>query len=89
MPVTVEPVRHDALTEKAVIEIGPARSIPSLLPCAYCGVGCTFQAEMRGESGAHGAVQGRQDCRGPFLRQGRFAWGYTNHKGRITPTRWS
>jgi formate dehydrogenase major subunit len=36
------------LTEKSVIEIGtPERS--EVTTCAYCGVGCTFRAEMRGE----------------------------------------
>src|ERR1700749_4825661 len=37
------------LTEKAVIEIGqPEHS--KVTTCAYCGVGCTFKAEMRGET---------------------------------------
>ncbi|HEX6093037.1 MAG TPA: 2Fe-2S iron-sulfur cluster-binding protein, partial [Dongiaceae bacterium] len=37
-----------ALTEASVIEIGqPERS--EITTCAYCGVGCTFKAEMRGE----------------------------------------
>ncbi|WP_395674616.1 2Fe-2S iron-sulfur cluster-binding protein, partial [Phenylobacterium sp.] len=37
-----------ALNEKAVIEIGtPEHSV--VTTCAYCGVGCTFKAEMRGE----------------------------------------
>ncbi len=36
------------LTEKAVIEIGqPEHSV--VTTCAYCGVGCAFKAEMRGE----------------------------------------
>src|SRR3546814_1452805 len=36
------------LTEKSVIEIGqPEHSI--VTTCAYCGVGCSFNAEMRGE----------------------------------------
>ncbi len=51
------PTAH-ALTEKSVIEIGqPEHSL--VTTCAYCGVGCTFKAEMRGRgSRAHGAVQG-------------------------------
>src|SRR5689334_17114767 len=37
-----------ALLEKSVIEIGePERSV--VTTCAYCGVGCSFKAEMRGE----------------------------------------
>ena len=36
------------LQEKAVKEIGkPERAV--ITTCAYCGVGCTFRAEMRGE----------------------------------------
>src|SRR5207253_1948861 len=36
------------LTEKSVIEIGqPEHSM--VTTCAYCGVGCAFKAEMRGE----------------------------------------
>ncbi|WP_143150028.1 2Fe-2S iron-sulfur cluster-binding protein, partial [Agrobacterium pusense] len=36
------------LTEKSVIEIGqPEHSM--VTTCAYCGVGCSFKAEMRGE----------------------------------------
>src|SRR5262245_63165171 len=36
------------LTEKSLIEIGqPEHSV--VTTCAYCGVGCSFKAEMRGE----------------------------------------
>ena len=36
------------LTEKKVVEIGtPDRSV--VTTCAYCGVGCAFRAELRGE----------------------------------------
>ncbi|MDE2340165.1 MAG: (2Fe-2S)-binding protein, partial [Alphaproteobacteria bacterium] len=36
------------LTEKKLVEIGtPERVV--VTTCAYCGVGCTFRAEMRGE----------------------------------------
>ena len=38
----------DALREKTVLEIGmPDRSV--VTTCAYCGVGCSFKAEMKGE----------------------------------------
>ena len=38
----------ETLIEKKVVEIGtPERSV--ITTCAYCGVGCTFRAEMRGE----------------------------------------
>ena len=50
----------DALREKSVLAQGmPEHSV--ITTCAYCGVGCSFKAEMRGDDrGAHGAPQGRQ-----------------------------
>ncbi|HYN65785.1 MAG TPA: 2Fe-2S iron-sulfur cluster-binding protein, partial [Ornithinibacter sp.] len=37
----------DALTEKSVVELGmPSRSVSTT--CAYCGVGCSFRAEVQG-----------------------------------------
>ena len=49
-----------ALMEKSVTALGkPERSV--VTTCAYCGVGCTFRAEMkRRAAGSHGAVEGRQ-----------------------------
>ena len=38
----------DALREKTVLEMGmPEHSV--VTTCAYCGVGCSFKAEMKGE----------------------------------------
>src|SRR5690606_38952856 len=38
----------DALIEKSIIELGePDHSV--LTTCAYCGVGCSFKAEMKGD----------------------------------------
>src|ERR1700723_2689134 len=71
------------LTEKSVIEIGqPEHS--AVTTCAYCGVGCTFKAEMRGEEvvGMVPYKDGKAN-RGHSCVKGRFAWGYTNHKERI------
>jgi len=72
-----------ALTEKAVIEIGqPAHSVATT--CAYCGVGCTFNAEMRGEELVR--MVPRKDGkanRGHSCVKGRFAWGYATHRDRI------
>ena len=46
----------------------PARSITT---CAYCGVGCSFKAELRGDELVRMVpVQGRRRQRGPLLRQG-------------------
>ena len=71
------------LQEKAVIELGtPTRTV--LTTCAYCGVGCTFKAEMRGDELVRmvpykdgGANEGHSCVKG------RFAFGYTTHPDRI------
>jgi formate dehydrogenase major subunit len=71
------------LTEKSVIEIGqPEHSL--VTTCAYCGVGCTFKAEMRGEEVVRMVpYKDGKANRGHSCVKGRFAWGYTNHKERI------
>jgi formate dehydrogenase major subunit len=72
------------LQEKAVKEIGkPERSV--ITTCAYCGVGCTFRAEMRGEQLVRMVPwkDGKAN-RGHSCVKGRFAWGYAQHKDRIT-----
>ena len=71
------------LQEKAVKEIGkPERAV--ITTCAYCGVGCTFRAEMRGEQLVRMVPwkDGKAN-RGHSCVKGRFAWGYANHKDRI------
>ena len=73
-----------ALDEKAVKEIGrPERAV--VTTCAYCGVGCTFRAEMRGEQLVRMVPwkDGKAN-RGHSCVKGRFAWGYANHQDRIT-----
>ncbi|WP_066557036.1 formate dehydrogenase subunit alpha [Croceicoccus bisphenolivorans] len=73
-----------ALMEKSVKEHGkPERSV--VTTCAYCGVGCTFRAEMRGEQLVRMVPwkEGKAN-RGHSCVKGRFAWGYANHKDRIT-----
>jgi formate dehydrogenase major subunit len=70
------------LTENSVIEMGqPRRSI--ITTCAYCGVGCSFKAEMQGEEVVRmvpykngGANEGHSCVKG------RFAWGYATHADR-------
>jgi formate dehydrogenase major subunit len=72
------------LTEKKVIEIGqPEHSV--VTTCAYCGVGCTFKAEMRGEEVVRMVPwkDGKAN-RGHSCVKGRFAWGYATHRERIT-----
>jgi formate dehydrogenase major subunit len=71
------------LTEKKVIEVGtPDKAV--ITTCAYCGVGCTFRAEMRGEELVRMVPwkDGKAN-RGHSCVKGRFAWGYANHKERI------
>lgn len=73
-----------ALTEKAVKDIGkPERAV--ITTCAYCGVGCTFRAEMRGEQLVRMVPwkDGKAN-HGHSCVKGRFAWGYAHHKDRIT-----
>ena len=72
------------LQEKAVKEIGkPERAV--VTTCAYCGVGCTFRAEMKGEQlGRMVPWKDGKANRGHSCVKGRFAWGYANHQDRIT-----
>lgn len=71
------------LQEKSVIEMGtPQRSV--VTTCAYCGVGCSFKAEMIGDQVVrmvpwkHGKAN-----RGHSCVKGRFAYGYASHSDRI------
>ena len=72
------------LMEKTVIESGqPEHSV--ITTCAYCGVGCSFRAEMKGEQvvrmvpDKNGGANHGHSC-----VKGRFAWGYATHRDRIT-----
>ncbi|WP_211097840.1 formate dehydrogenase subunit alpha [Ahrensia sp. 13_GOM-1096m] len=71
------------LQEKSVIELGtPERSV--ITTCAYCGVGCSFKAELNGDELVrmtpykHGKAN-----RGHSCVKGRFAYGYATHNDRI------
>ena len=72
------------LMEKSVIDHGqPEHSI--ITTCAYCGVGCSFRAEMKGEQvirmvpNKDGKANHGHSC-----VKGRFAFGYATHKDRMT-----
>ncbi len=80
----VEACPTATLQEKAVKEIGkPERAV--VTTCAYCGVGCTFRAEMRGEQLVRMVpYKDGKANRGHSCVKGRFAWGYANHQDRIT-----
>ncbi|WP_030418522.1 formate dehydrogenase subunit alpha [Streptomyces sp. SCSIO 75703] len=71
------------LQERSVVELGmPNRSV--VTTCAYCGVGCSFKAELRGDELVRmvpykdgGANEGHSCVKG------RFAFGYASHPDRV------
>jgi len=71
------------LMEKSVIAHGqPQRSV--VTTCAYCGVGCSFEAELQGNRVVR--MTPHKDGKaneGHSCVKGRFAWGYATHKDRI------
>lgn len=72
------------LSEKSLIAKGQAqRSV--VTTCAYCGVGCSFRAEMQGEEVMRMVPdkEGRAN-HGHSCVKGRFAIGYATHADRIT-----
>ena len=71
------------LMEKSVYEMGqPDRVVETT--CAYCGVGCSFKAEVKGNQvvrmvpNKNGLANHGHSC-----VKGRFAFGYTSHPDRI------
>jgi formate dehydrogenase major subunit len=72
------------LAENTLIEKGmPEHHV--ITTCAYCGVGCSFRAEMKGQEvvrmvpNKDGHANHGHSC-----VKGRFAFGYATHKDRIT-----
>jgi formate dehydrogenase major subunit len=71
------------LMEKTVVEHGlPRREVKTT--CAYCGVGCSFVAELQGDEVVRmtpdrdgGANEGHSCVKG------RFSWGYATHTDRV------
>ena len=72
------------LMEKTVIEQGlPERSV--ITTCAYCGVGCSFKAELQGDQLVRMVpYKGGAANHGHSCVKGRFAFGYASHPDRIT-----
>ncbi|WP_018411752.1 formate dehydrogenase subunit alpha [Methyloversatilis thermotolerans] len=72
------------LMEKGVIEHGQAEKKVTTT-CAYCGVGCSFDAEVKGTTvvrmvpNKDGGANHGHSC-----VKGRFAFGYATHPDRIT-----
>ena len=80
----VEACPTATLQEKSIIELGqPEHS--AITTCAYCGVGCGFKAEMKGNTVVRMVPwkDGKAN-EGHSCVKGRFAWGYATHKDRIT-----
>jgi formate dehydrogenase major subunit len=73
-----------ALEDKSVIEMGLPQKT-TVTTCAYCGVGCAFEVGTRGDEVVrmtpfkHGKANEGHAC-----VKGRFAFGYTTHRDRIT-----
>jgi formate dehydrogenase major subunit len=79
----VEACPTATLQEKSVIWLGqPEHSV--ITTCAYCGVGCAFKAEMKGNEVVRmvpwkdGKANDGHSC-----VKGRFAWGYATHQDRM------
>ncbi len=72
------------LQEKSVVEHGvPDRTV--LTTCAYCGVGCSFKAELKGDQVIRMVpLKDGKANHGHSCVKGRFAWGYASHKDRQT-----
>jgi formate dehydrogenase major subunit len=71
------------LQDKSVVALGmPTKSV--VTTCAYCGVGCGFKAEVKGEQVVRMTPwKDGQANEGHSCVKGRFAWGYATHKDRI------
>ncbi len=72
------------LSEKSLIEKGQAEHSVTTT-CAYCGVGCSFRADMKGEELVRMVpnLDGHAN-HGHSCVKGRFAIGYATHSDRIT-----
>jgi formate dehydrogenase major subunit len=84
----VESCPTGALLEKSVIGLGqPEKAVATT--CAYCGVGCSFKAELRDEGQDVEVVRMAPNREGHANQghaciKGRFAYGYATHTDRIT-----
>ena len=80
----VEACPTATLQEKSVIELGQGEH-SVITTCAYCGVGCGFKAEMKGNTVVRMVPwkDGKAN-EGHSCVKGRFAWGYATHRDRIT-----
>ena len=79
----VEACPTATLQEKSVIWLGQGEHSINTT-CAYCGVGCSLDAEMKGNEVVRmvPAKDGKAN-EGHACVKGRFAWGYATHRDRI------
>ena len=72
------------LNEKSVVALGtPEHSV--VTTCAYCGGGCSFKAEMKGDQLVRMVpYKDGKANEGHSCVKGRFAFGYATHKDRMT-----
>ena len=72
------------LIEKTVLAKGQGEHTV-ITTCAYCGVGCSFKAEMQGTEVVRMVpFKDGKANHGHSCVKGRFSWGYATHKDRIT-----
>ena len=71
------------LMEKSIVDHGqPDHKV--ITTCAYCGVGCSFQVEMKGDQVVRMTpYKDGEANHGHSCVKGRFAWGYASHKDRV------
>jgi formate dehydrogenase major subunit len=71
------------LVEKSIVDHGQPDHVVETT-CAYCGVGCSFRAEMKGDQVVRMTPsKNGQANLGHSCVKGRFAWGYASHPDRI------
>jgi formate dehydrogenase major subunit len=72
------------LIENTIIDEGqPEHRV--VTTCAYCGVGCAFEAELKGDQIVRMSPhKGGEANRGHSCVKGRFAFGYATHSDRVT-----
>jgi formate dehydrogenase major subunit len=72
------------LMEKSIVDHGQPEERSVVTTCAYCGVGCSFQAEMKGDQVVRMTpYKDGQANHGHSCVKGRFAWGYASHRDRV------
>jgi len=72
------------LQEKSIIAFGqPDHTV--VTTCAYCGVGCSLEAHVKGSQVIRMApYKDGLANEGHACVKGRFAWGYATHRDRVT-----